>query len=84
MNLVAWCWRMGKSLCLIVMNLSGISSQGLVRVPLGHLRGRSWQLKDVFTATIYERDGDEMDGPVVYVDLPLWGFHFLHFKGGRK
>jgi hypothetical protein len=75
---------MGKSLCLIVVNLSGISAQELVRVPLDHLRGRSWQLEDVFKATIYERDGDEMYGPGIYADLPPWGFHFLHFKGGRK
>lgn len=77
LNLVSWCWERGESLCLIVVNLSGISSQGMVRVPLGDLRGRSWQLKDVFTSAVYERHGDEMCGPGIYVDLPPWGFHVL-------
>jgi hypothetical protein len=81
-NLVSWCWQTKESLFLIVVNLSRILSQGLVRVPLGNLRGRSWRLQEVFTAAIYERDGDEMCGPGIYVDLPPWGFHFLTWSQG--
>ncbi|MDH4230898.1 MAG: alpha-amylase family glycosyl hydrolase [Nitrospirota bacterium] len=76
-NLVSWCWHKGDSFCLIAVNLSGMSSQGLVQVPLDMLPGKSWRLKDVFTSVIYERHGDEMSGRGLYVDLPPWGFHFF-------
>ena len=77
LNLVCWCWRKGESRCLIVVNLSDAPSQALVRVPWEDLKGRGWQLRDVFTAAVYERDGDEMHGQGLYADLPAWGFHFL-------
>ena len=76
-NLVSWCWQRGESFCVIVVNLSGTASQGLVRVPLEGLRGRSWRLRDVHTSTTHERRGDDLCGPGLYVDLPPWGFHVL-------
>ncbi len=77
LNLVGWCWQAGAAFCLIVVNLSGAASQGLVRIPLDHLRGKMWRLEDVFTSREYERSGDEMSGRGLYVDLPPWGFHFF-------
>jgi hypothetical protein len=76
-SLVSWCWRNGECFCIIVVNLSGAYAQGLVYVPLGYLRGRSWQLTEVFTSKIYERHGDELYGHGLYVELPPWGFQFL-------
>jgi glycosidase len=80
-NLVSWGWQRGEAYCLIVVNLAASSSQGLVRLPWDYLRGRTWQLKDLFTSTIYERHGDEMCGSGLYVDLPPWGFHILILSG---
>jgi hypothetical protein len=82
LNLVSWCWQNGESFCIIVVNLSGRSSQGLVHVPLDNLQSRSWQLKDLFTSVTYQRNGDDMRGPGLYVDLPPWGFHFLTWPPG--
>jgi len=77
LNLVAWCWKAGRTLHLIAVNLSGDFSQGLVHVPVDDLRGRSWRLHDPFSNALYERDGDEMCGSGLYVDLAPWGFHYL-------
>ncbi len=79
LNLVSWCWRKEDSRCLMVVNLSDAPSQGRVRVPWGDLTGKIWRLKDVFTSAVYERDGVELWGPGLYVDLPAWGFHFLEW-----
>jgi hypothetical protein len=79
LNLISWCWHQGDSRCLLVVNLSDVPSQGLVRVPWDDLKGGVSRLKDVFTAAIYERDGDEMCGSGLYVDLPAWGFHLLEW-----
>jgi hypothetical protein len=76
-NLVAWCWRSAREHHLIVVNLSDSGAQGLVRLPWDELQGRKWQLTDLFTGQMYERRGDEMCNPGLYVDLPPWGFHIL-------
>ncbi len=77
LNLVAWCWKGQTDRCLIVVNLSGMHVQGLVRVPWDDLKGRAWPLKDVFTSALYERNGDEIYGPGFYIDLAPWAFHFF-------
>jgi len=76
-NLVAWFWRNPGEHHLIVVNLSDSGAQGLVRLPWDELKGRRWQVTDLFTGQMYERSGDEMCNPGLYVDLPPWGFHIL-------
>lgn len=78
-NLVSWCWKNGDARGLIVVNLSGSPAQGRVRVPWEDLQGEVWRLKDIFTDSGYERDGNEMSGEGLYVDLAPWGFHFLEW-----
>jgi glycosidase len=77
LNLVAWCWESSESFCVVVVNLSGVPSQSLVRVPIARLRGRAWTLHDVFTGAVSARHGDTLHDPGLQVDLPPWGFHFL-------
>jgi hypothetical protein len=76
-HLVAWCWRSAEKYCLIVVNLSDSGAQGLVRLPWDELMGRKWRMTDLFTGQMYERSGDEMRDPGLYVGLPPWGFHIL-------
>ena len=60
LNLVAWCWRKDDDRYLIVVNLSGASAQALVRIPWDDVKGKFWQLADVFSGDVYKRNGDEM------------------------
>ena len=76
-NLVAWCWRSAGERHLIVVNLSDSGAQARVRLPWDELTGKSWQITDFFTGQMYERSGDEMCNPGLYVDLAPWGYHFL-------
>jgi hypothetical protein len=76
-NLVAWCWRKGKDRHLIVVNLSDFGSQAHVPVPWADLSGRSWRLTESFTGEVFERDGNKLRSPGLYVDLHPWGFHVL-------
>ena len=76
-NIVAWCWRSAGGYRLIVVNLSAYSAQGLVLLPWDELKGRSWQMADLFTGKEYEWSGDEMCTRGLYVDLPPWGYHVL-------
>ena len=77
-NLVAWCWRSSGGYHLIVVNISDSSAQGQVRLPWDELIGKSWQMTDLFTGQMYERSGDEIYNPGMYVDLPPWGYHVFN------
>ena len=79
-NLVAWCWHQGDERRLIVVNFSDFSAQARIRPPWDDLAGRAWRLTDVFRGEVYDRTGEEIREPGLYVDLEAWGFHFLRFE----
>ena len=54
LNVVAWCWQQGADRHLIVVNLSGVRSQTMVRLPWGDLAGRPWRLTDPLQKTVYD------------------------------
>ncbi len=78
-NLLAWCRRKGGERYLVVVNYSETRSQGRVLLPWTDLDGRTWTLQDLFSGSMYGRDGKEMMDPGLFVDLEPWGFHFLRF-----
>ena len=68
----------------MVVNLSGQPAQG--RVPLGwaDLRGHGWRLTDLLGDAVFERDGDELADPGLFVDLAPWQFHLLALRAPRR
>jgi hypothetical protein len=77
LDLLAWSWQHDDPHHLVVVNLAAHQSQGRVTVPSDALRGRPWRLTDLLDGRIFDRDGDELAGPGLYVDLPPWGAHVL-------
>ncbi|HTR45580.1 MAG TPA: hypothetical protein VMH06_07705, partial [Thermodesulfovibrionales bacterium] len=80
LNIISWCRAMDEERYLIVVNFSGETSQALVRVPWDELRGKTWRLTDALSEETFERSGDEMGGPGLYVDLGPWRCHFLRLN----
>jgi hypothetical protein len=76
-NLVAWSWRAGQERYLIVVNLSECRSQAKIRLFWPELSGAQWVLTDGLCGARYERKGDEMLSPGLYVDLAPWEHHFF-------
>jgi hypothetical protein len=78
-SLLAWSWAGsdGVGPHLVVMNLSAASAQGRVTVPWPGLRGRRVHLRDVLAGTGFDREGDELVGPGLYVGLDAWQYHVL-------
>lgn len=71
-NLVAWCWVTEEARFLIVVNLSDSASQARVSVPGEEIRGKNWRLIDLLSYETWDREGDEMAGAGLYVDLGPW------------
>jgi hypothetical protein len=85
-NLIAWSWaddgpgNGGGDRHVVVVNFSGQPAQGGIPLGWADLRGRGWRLADLLGDAVFERDGDELAGPGLYVDLAPWQFHLLALR----
>lgn len=79
-NLLAWCWSQSEERYLVVVNLSRNSSQARVLLPWNELAGKTWRLLDLLSGAVFEREGSLIQSSGLFVDLPVWGFHFLRFQ----
>jgi Alpha amylase, catalytic domain len=71
-NLIAWTWVKEDDRRLVIVNLSDADVQARVPVPWVELRGGKWRLSDALSDATYDRDGDEMLAPGLYVELSPW------------
>ncbi len=76
-NMLAWCWQQEEQRYLIAVNLSDRPAQARVQIPWADVPAETWQLTDAFSGASYERDGNEMSSPGLYVELGPWAFHLL-------
>lgn len=79
LNLLAWCWCGCDTRIVVVINYCPSPSQGRVIVPGNELRGRTWRLNDPVSELTFERNGDEMHDPGLFVSLAPWHFHIFRF-----
>ena len=79
-NLVAWSWVKDNDRYLIVVNLSDSAAQAHIQMPWDELRGKIWHLVDALSDATYDRHGDEMRDPGLYVDLKPWDFYFFRLQ----
>jgi hypothetical protein len=76
-SLVSWNWTKDNDRRLIVINLSDHPVQARVRVPGKEIQGAKWHLTDAFSDWSCDRDGDEMAGPGLYIELKAWSYYFF-------
>ena len=76
-NLLAWTWTGDSGRYVVVVNYSDQRSEARVRLPWNDIGGRSWELAELLGTTTYERAGDELLDPGLYVDLDPWHWHLL-------
>jgi glycosidase len=82
-NLVAWTWLKDDERRLILVNLSDCPVQARIQVPWADGGGK-WLLIDTLSGATYERDGDEMLSPGLYVELAPWNHHFFQCLRGSN
>jgi hypothetical protein len=73
---ICFVWRSsdGKSL-IVVVNYAPNQSQCRMQFPFDELKGAAMHLRDLMGSAVYDRNGDEMSSPGIYLDLPAWGYH---------
>ena len=80
LNLVAWCWAGSTSRYLIIVNLGEGAAQARIRVPGDGIAGRAWRLVDLLSEETWDREGDEMGGEGLYIDLGPWCFNIFRLQ----
>ena len=56
----------------MTVNYAPNQSQCHVRLPFADLSDRQWRLKDLLGDATYDRDGNELQGPGLYLDESPW------------
>jgi hypothetical protein len=74
---VAWSWVKGDDRRLIAVNLSDNAVQARVQVPWREIKAQAWRLADVLADVSYERYGDDMLSPGLYLELGPWDCNFF-------
>jgi glycosidase len=78
---VAFAWEKsdGERL-LVVVNYAPNQSQCYLALPFPDLAGRQWRLEDLMGDATYERDGDALRAPGLYLDLGPWRYHVFEIR----
>lgn len=79
-NLLAWSWTTGGERYFVVINYSDRPAQGQVPLPWTDLRGQSCALTELLDENTYEREGDELVDPGLFVALDAWQWHLLSLR----
>jgi hypothetical protein len=79
-QLVAMTWTAGEARLLAVANYGPMRAQGLV--PLPQLPARPFTFIDRLGPARYQREGGELAGRGLYLDLPAWGHHLFELAPG--
>lgn len=74
-NFIAFSWKYEEQRLLVIVNYAPHQSQCYIKISdSDDLAGRLIQLKDLTSATAYDRPGDCLRSGM-YLDLPAWGYH---------
>ena len=65
---------------LVAVNYAPHPSQCHLKLPWSDLAGRAWRLRDRLGAAVYDRNGDDLLIPGLYLDLPPWGYHAFELQ----
>jgi hypothetical protein len=70
---VAFAWeRSDEERMLVAVNYAPNQSQCYVRLPFPNLGNRRWRFQDQLGTATYDRDGDNLSSPGLYLDMTPW------------
>ncbi|MFG3257401.1 alpha-amylase [Streptomyces sp. NPDC048172] len=82
-DILSWCWTGPAGRHLVAVNLSPRPAQARIPLPWTELAARHCRLTDVLAGDFHwDRSGEELTGPGLYVGLEAWGAHVLAVEPG--
>ena len=80
-SFVAHSWRgSGGERMLVAVNYSPLPSQCYLALPFPEIEGRQVRLQDLLSPACYDRDGNELVGRGLYLDMPPWSYHVFKLE----
>jgi hypothetical protein len=78
-TVLAWTWHPDGEgdRHIVVINLADQPAQARIPLPWPNLTGHDWALTDLLQGTVFERDGNELIDPGLFVSLDPWQCHLL-------
>jgi glycosidase len=73
-DILSWSWSTEDTQHLIAINFSDTPAQARIPIDIGN---QPWRLTDLLTGEVFDRSGEEMADPGLYVSLAPWQFHLL-------
>jgi glycosidase len=81
---IAFAWRgQDSQRWLVVVNYAPHPSQCYLLLPFSEWAGASLHLNDLLSVSSYSREGDDLLGRGLYLDLPPWGYHVFEVVKGE-
>lgn len=71
-SFIAFAWELDKQRLLIAVNYSPNRSQCYVKLSFSDLPDYKWQLRDLLSQSVYEREGSDLHEHGLYLDEPGW------------
>jgi hypothetical protein len=73
---LAYSWQgPGAERLLVTVNYGPTQGQCYVRLPFDDLIGQAVRLQDRLSPAVYDRRGDDLLAPGLFLDMPPWGYH---------
>jgi hypothetical protein len=72
----------GAERLLVTVNYAPTQGQCYVRLPFDDMFGHPIRLQDRMSTAAYDRHGDDLVMPGLYLDMPPWGYHVFEMTRG--
>jgi hypothetical protein len=73
-------WQLAEQRLLVAVNYGPTQAQCYVSVGMQGLAGRAFRLVDLLSGMEHERQGDELAGKGLFLDMPPWGHHVFELR----
>ena len=79
---IAFAWNRPENRRMVAaVNYARNQGQCYVRLPFADLLGHSVRLQDQMSPAVYDRNGDALLAPGLYLEMPPWGYHVFDVTG---
>ncbi len=80
-NFIGWTWYGTDTYRLLLfVNFTFHASECFVDLPFEDIQDRNFELVDLMSDTVYERSGDSLLNPGLYLYMSGWGFHIFELR----